>query len=190
MNLEELKNILEAVLLSASCPLKIEQLQAIFETPAIPTKSELVGVLADLKNDYQQRPIELHLGAGGYRVQTRAVYKDYICRLQREKPNKYSRALLETLAIIAYRQPVTRADIESIRGVTVSTAILKTLLERNWVKVSGRRDVPGKPAEYITTKDFLDYFNLTHLDDLPELAVDNVAASDYKFLQECTDNEQ
>ncbi|KTC74872.1 segregation and condensation protein B [Legionella birminghamensis] len=163
-----LRGILEALLMSSNNPLTIEQLQAVFdECP--PEKEVIRQELQNLAKQYEESGIELKQLASGYCIQTRGKYSYWINRLNAEKPVKYSRALLETLAIIAYRQPVTRADIEEIRGVAVSTAIIKTLLERNWIRAAGYRDVPGKPAVYITTKFFLDYFNLSSIHQLPPL---------------------
>jgi segregation and condensation protein B len=166
-----LKNIIEALLLSAQRPLSIEQLQLAFEESQKPNTSQIKAVLDQLSLSYSNSAIELKRLSNGYCLQTKIQYSPWINRLNSEKASKYSRALLETLAIIAYRQPVTRADIEEIRGVSVNTAILKTLMERDWVKVAGHRDVPGKPAVYVTTKAFLDYFNLAALNELPALSV-------------------
>lgn len=165
-----LKLILEALLMSHLEPLTCEQMLALFEPWERPALAELQSALDALTEDYNDRAIELVHGAGGYRLQTRVAYHSWIERLRTEKSNKYSQALLESLAIIAYQQPVTRADIEQIRGVAVSSSIIKTLLERGWISVAGYRDVPGKPAVYKTTVTFLDYFNLTCLEDLPPLA--------------------
>lgn len=165
----ELKLVIEALLMSSSQPLSLEKMQDVFDEGQKPTSSQLEAILAELTNDYHHRAIELKCLAGGYCLQTKAMYSSWIARLLAEKPTKYSRALLETLAIIAYKQPVTRADIESMRGVAVSTSMLKTLLEREWIRIAGYKDVPGKPAVYATTKAFLDYFNLKSLNDLPSL---------------------
>jgi len=135
-----------------------------------PTKDEIRQVLKLLQDDYQGRGIELKEVASGYRMQVRQDYAAWVGRLWEEKPARYSRALLETLVLIAYRQPITRGEIEEIRGVSVSTQIAKTLLDREWIRVLGHKDVPGKPAMYGTTKEFLDYFNLKNLDDLPPLS--------------------
>lgn len=133
-------------------------------------KRSIVEVIQSLQADYAGRAMELKEVASGYRFQVRQDYADYVGKLWEERPAKYSRALLETLVLVAYRQPITRGEIESIRGVSVSTHIMKTLMEREWVRVVGHRDVPGKPAIYGTTKEFLDYFNLKSLDELPTLA--------------------
>ncbi|WP_133127368.1 SMC-Scp complex subunit ScpB [Legionella nagasakiensis] len=165
----ELKLVMEALLMSSREPLSLEKIQDAFEEDQKPTRERLSLILEELANDYCHRAIELKCLAGGYCLQTKAVYSPWIARLLIEKPVKYSRALLETLAIIAYKQPVTRGDIESIRGVAVSTSMLKTLLEREWIRIAAYKDVPGKPAVYTTTKTFLDYFNLKSLNDLPSL---------------------
>lgn len=159
--------------MNASQPLSLEQLEAVFEDWQRPRREEFKEVLSELAKDYENRAIELKLLASGYCLQTKAKYGSWVSRLHAEKPGKYSRAILETLAIIAYQQPVTRADIEDIRGVSVNSAILKSLMEREWIKIAGHRDVPGKPAVYATTKTFLDYFNLTSLNELPEFDQDN-----------------
>ncbi|MFA5960357.1 MAG: SMC-Scp complex subunit ScpB [Tatlockia sp.] len=164
-----LKLVLEALLLSSDTPLSLEQLQSVFIQDEKPSRERLKTLLAHLAKDYEHRAIELKSLASGYCVQTKVKYSPWIQSLLIEKPAKYSRALLETLAIIAYRQPVTRADIEEIRGVAVSSSIIKTLLEREWIRVSAYREVPGKPAVYVTTRAFLDYFNLVSLNDLPEV---------------------
>ncbi|WP_133129676.1 SMC-Scp complex subunit ScpB [Legionella yabuuchiae] len=165
----ELKLIIEALLMSSSMPLSAEAILAVFNEWEKPSLEQFEEALKSLSEDYQARAIELVQVAGGYRLQTKPFYSGWIERLTIEKPTRYSRALLETLAIIAYKQPVTRGDIEEIRGVAVSTAIIKTLLEREWVRVAGHRDVPGRPAVYATTRQFLDYFNLKSLNDLPSL---------------------
>lgn len=161
-------------------PLSLEQLEAVFAEWQRPGREQLRAVLTELAKDYENRAIELKQLASGYCLQTKAEYSLWISRLYEEKPAKYSRALLETLAIIAYRQPVTRADIEDIRGVAVNSAILKTLIEREWVRIAGHRDVPGKPAVYVTTKTFLDYFNLANLNNLP-------AAEAEQPIEECVE---
>ena len=171
MDERELKTIIEALLMSSTVPLSIEKMLGAFEDWHQPTAAQVEAVLMVLSDDYQQRAIELKYIAGGYCIQTKKQYSTWIARLADEKPAKYSTALLEVLAIIAYRQPVTRADIEDIRGVAVSSGMLKTLLEREWIQMVGHRDVPGKPAVYATTKAFLDYFNLVSLNDLPSLEV-------------------
>ena len=171
MNKDKLKNILEAALMSAHEPLGINQLSAMFEADLEkPDKAEVRAVLDEIGKDYDGRGIELKEVASGFRFQVRADYAEWVNRLQEDKPQRYSRALLETLAIIAYRQPVTRGEIEEIRGVSISHSIIKTLQEREWIRVVGHRDVPGKPELLATTRQFLDYFNLKKLSDLPPLS--------------------
>lgn len=166
-NLSELKIVLEAALLSTREPLLISDMQRLFEKEL--SVEFLRRALDELRDDWQGRGVELVLVASGWRFQTRTEYQHFINRLNPEKPPKYSRAVMETLAIIAYKQPVTRGDIEEIRGVTVNTQMIKTLEERDWIKVVGHRDVPGKPALYATTKQFLSDLNLRALDELPPL---------------------
>ncbi len=169
MDENELKNIIEALLLSSNDPLSIEQILEVFDEWQRPTLEQMNLIVDELKLDYESRSFELIQVASGYILQTKREYSSWVARLQIEKPAKYSRALLETLAIIAYKQPVTRGDIEEIRGVGVNSQIMKTLLEREWIRVAGHKDVPGKPAVYTTTKEFLNYFNLHHLNELPTL---------------------
>jgi segregation and condensation protein B len=183
MNANDFKLVVEALLMSASEPLSLEQLRGVFEEWQKPSTEQLRMTLSELASDYENRAIELKCLASGYCLQTKAKFSPWISRLHAEKPSKYSRAFLETLAIIAYRQPVTRADIEDIRGVAVSRGIVKTLVEREWVRVAGHRDVPGKPAVYVTTKTFLDYFNLASLNDLP--TIDTNSDSAEKPAKEC-----
>ncbi len=167
---EKLKQIVEAALLAAGRPLSLDQILALFEEREQPEKKALREVLDSLMEDYQGRGIEVVEVGSGFRIQVRAGLSSWVSRLWAERPPKYSRALLETLALIAYRQPITRGEIEDIRGVSVSSNIIKTLTEREWVRVVGHRDVPGKPALYATTREFLDYFNLKSLNELPTLA--------------------
>jgi segregation and condensation protein B len=165
-----LKHILEAVLLAADEPLEQKALAALFEESERPGDAELGQALEELAEDYAERGLELRQVASGYRIQVREEVNHWVQRLWEERPQRYSRALLETLALIAYRQPITRGDIEEVRGVSVRSNIIRTLQEREWIRVVGHRDVPGKPALFGTTKAFLDYFNLESLDDLPSLA--------------------
>lgn len=165
----DLKWIIEALLLSSNEPLSLERMLGVFDEWDKPTSEQVMIILNDLKDDYCARSCELVQVASGYQIQTKKLYSKWVGRLQLEKPAKYSKALLETLAIIAYKQPVTRADIEEVRGVAVNSQIMKTLLERDWIRIAGHKDVPGKPAVYATTKEFLDYFNLKHLNELPAL---------------------
>ncbi len=163
------KQILEAALLAAGGPLSLDRLMDLFDENERPPAKRLREILEDLGEDYEGRGIELKEVASGWRIQVRQDYADRVARLYEEKPARYSRALLETLAIIAYRQPVTRGEIEEIRGVSVGSNMVKTLLEREWVRVVGHRDVPGKPSLLATTRQFLDYFGLRSLDELPTL---------------------
>ncbi|GAB6041951.1 hypothetical protein JCM17961_26260 [Endothiovibrio diazotrophicus] len=194
-----LKNILEAILLAAAKPMTVSQLVALLadrpaeegeetsadetaaeveaaesdegeETASTPIRDAVRQALAELAADYEVRAFELKEVASGFRLQVREGYVPWVSRLWEERPPKYSRALLETLALIAYRQPITRAEIEDIRGVAVSSNIVKTLLEREWVRVVGHKELPGRPAMYATTRQFLDYFNLKSLAELPTLA--------------------
>lgn len=171
MEQQQLKNIIEAILMSADKPLKVTQLEAMFVGDVdMPSRNEIRQALQELGEEYQQRGFELKEVASGFRIQVGQDYAQWVGRLWEEKPVRYTRALLETLALIAYRQPITRGEIEEIRGVSVSSNIIKTLQEREWIKVLGHKDVPGKPALYGTSKEFLDYFNLKSLDELPTLA--------------------
>ena len=164
-----LKQIIEGAILAAEAPLSIDQLMQLFEDDE-PERVEVRDVLQEIEQDCEGRGFELKQVASGYRFQVRSSYGEWVSRLWKEKPPRYSRALLETLALIAYKQPITRGDVEEIRGVAVSTNIMRTLLEREWVRIVGHRDVPGHPALYATTKSFLDYFNLRNLDELPSLS--------------------
>lgn len=171
MEAERLKQVLEAALMITESPLSLDRMMGLFEEDEDPPKRDKVRrTLEELEVDYENSGIELAQVASGYRFQARAELAPWMNRLFEERRPKYSRALLETLAIVAYRQPITRGEIEGIRGVAVSTGIIRTLLEREWVRVVGHRDVPGKPAVYATTKTFLDYFNLSSIDELPSLA--------------------
>lgn len=164
-----LKTIIEAIILSSNAPMSLDKLQMIFDEDKVPEKPEIRAAIDELKSDYEGRSFELTEVASGYRIQVKQDMQPWVSRLWEEKPQKYSRAFLETLAIIAYRQPITRGEIEEIRGVSISSQIMKTLIERNWIRVVGRRDVPGHPSLYGTTKEFLNYFNMKSLDDLPSL---------------------
>src|SRR5262245_59027151 len=171
MDETEIKHVVEAALLAAGRPLTIERLSDLFSGKSSSVdRATLTRALAALAEDYQRRGIELAEVSSGYRIQVKRSMSDWLIPLWEERAPRYTRALLETLALIAYRQPITRAEIEEVRGVVVSTNIVRTLLERNWVRVVGHRDVPGKPAMFGTTKDFLDYFGLKKLEDLPTLA--------------------
>lgn len=167
---EHLASILEAVLLAAGKPLSLEQMAAVFDDDAQPNSRQIKAGLDQLALDIEERSYQLYEVASGFRLQVRTEYSTWVSRLWEERPQRYSRAMLETLALIVYRQPITRGEIEDVRGVAVSSNIIKTLLEREWVRVVGYKDVPGKPAMLATTKVFLDYFNLCGLDELPNLS--------------------
>ena len=170
MELHQLKRIIEAALLASSQPLSVPQISGLFDEFAMPAHDDIAKALAELMDDCADRGVELVEVASGFRYQVRQDVHAFVSRLWNERQTRYSRALLETLSLIAYRQPITRGEIEQIRGVAVSTNIVKTLEEREWVRVVGYRDVPGKPALFGTTKNFLDYFNLKSLDELPPMA--------------------
>ena len=165
-----LKSILEAVLMASDEPVDMAALASLFGDEERPSNADIGTALSELREDYAERGIELKEVASGYRIQVREEVNPWVARLWEERPQRYSRALLETLALIAYRQPITRGDIEEVRGVSVRSSIIRTLQEREWIRVVGHRDVPGKPALFGTTRGFLDYFGLTSLDDLPSLA--------------------
>jgi segregation and condensation protein B len=171
MDETEIKHVVEAALLAAGRPLTLERLGEIFAAKGDgPDRVALKRALDALSSEYQGRGIELKEVATGYRVQVKRTMTDWLQPLWEERAPRYTRALLETLALVAYRQPITRAEIEEVRGVVVSTNIVRTLLERNWIRVVGHRDVPGKPAMFGTTKEFLEYFGLKKLEELPTLA--------------------
>ncbi len=170
MNETHLKNVVEAALLAAGQPLSLDQLMDLFDQSERPDRRTIREAIQALAIDYEGRGIELSEVASGFRIQVRAGFAPAISRLWLERPPRYSRALMETLALIAYRQPITRSEIEEIRGVTVSSTIMRTLQERGWVRVVGHREVPGRPELLGTTREFLDYFGLKNLDQLPTLA--------------------
>ncbi|MBD3669414.1 MAG: SMC-Scp complex subunit ScpB [Gammaproteobacteria bacterium] len=171
MEQSKLKQIIEAALMAAGSALKLDHIMNLFEGEQdVPSRDEVLQAIHSLMADCEGRGVELVEVASGFRFQARQEFSNWVQRLWEEKPQRYSRALLETLALIAYRQPITRAEIEEVRGVSVSSTIIKTLQEREWVRVVGHRDVPGKPAMYATTREFLDYFNMQSLDELPTLA--------------------
>ena len=169
MNKKALKNIIEGILLSSFEPISADKLYKVLSKNNQTTKADILNAIDELKDDYLLKEIEIINVASGYRIQAKNTLTDYLSIIFSERIPRYSRALLETLSIITYRQPVTRGDIESIRGVTVSTSIMKTLTDRNWVRIIGYREVPGKPAMFATTSEFLDYFGLESLSQLPEL---------------------
>jgi segregation and condensation protein B len=165
----KLKQIIEGAVLAADRPLTVDQLAQLFGKEA-PERAEIKAALGEIQQDCEDRGFELKRVASGYRFQVRHELSEWVSRLWEEKPPRYSRALLETLSLVAYRQPITRGDIEEIRGVSVSTNIIRSLVEREWIRIVGHRDVPGRPAIYATTKSFLDYFNLKSLEELPPLS--------------------
>jgi len=169
MESKQIKNITEAALLAAGEPISIKMLKNIFTEQEL-THNDIAQALDQLRQDYNDRGIELKEVASGFRLQTKTSIQPWISKMWEEKPKKYSRALLETIALIAYRQPITRGEIEDVRGVAVSSSIIRTLMDRDWIRILGYRDVPGKPAMFGTTKEFLDYFNMQSLQDLPTLA--------------------
>lgn len=170
MDEAKIKNIVEGALLAAARPLKVDDLEALFKEDERPERSDIRAALEALETDYEGRAMTLRQVASGFRIQVQEEVSDWVSRLWEERPSRYSRALLETLALIAYRQPITRGEIEEVRGVSVSSSIVRTLQERGWIKVVGHRDVPGRPAMFGTTREFLDYFGLKSLDELPTLA--------------------
>jgi segregation and condensation protein B len=170
MSESEIRNIIEAALLAAGRSLSLVELAQLFEDRERPAPSAVRAAIESLRQECAARPIEIYETAAGYRIQVRREYAAAVSRLWPERPQRYSRALLETLALIAYRQPITRAEIEAVRGVAVNPNIVRTLLERQWIRVVGHRDLPGRPELLGTTRDFLDYFGLKSLDELPPLA--------------------
>ncbi|MDY6829706.1 MAG: SMC-Scp complex subunit ScpB [Pseudomonadota bacterium] len=162
--------VLEALLLAADAPLSLDQMQQVFDLDERPDKAELRAALGSLESACSDRTYQLVEVGSGYQYRIRGAYARWVSRLWEDKPARYSRALLETLALIAYRQPITRGEIEAVRGVAVSSQIIRTLSERDWVRIVGHREVPGRPALYATTRGFLDHFNLKSLDELPALA--------------------
>ena len=166
---DKLKNVVEAILLASYEPLSVDKLFRIITSKVKTNKTDILSAIDNLEKDYKDKDIEIVKVASGYRIQAKSEIGDYLNIMFADRTPRYSRALLETLSIIAYRQPVTRGDIEAIRGVSVSTSIMRTLTERNWIRIIGYRDVPGKPAMFATTPEFLDYFSLQRLDELPDL---------------------
>ena len=164
-----LKNTIEALLLSSDEPLSADKLYKIISNKERITKADILDSIKELEDDYESKEIEVSRVASGYRIQAKKSINDYLNIIFAEKTPRYSRALMETLSIIAYKQPVTRGDIEAIRGVSVSSSIMRTLSDRNWIKIIGYRDVPGKPAMFSTTSEFLNYFGLERLGELPDL---------------------
>tara|TARA_B110000116_G_C16678344_1_gene509481 strand:- start:83 stop:688 length:606 start_codon:yes stop_codon:yes gene_type:complete len=165
----KLTQVIEAILLSASRPLDIQEIERVFPDNERPTREEIRQALTEIEEQCLDRGVELKKVSSGYRLQVRQALSIYVAKLWEERPQRFSKATLETLALIAYRQPITRGEIEEIRGVTIGTQLMRGLMERGWVKIVGQRDVPGRPSLYSTTKEFLDYFGLQHLRELPEL---------------------
>ena len=170
MDDNQIKYFVEAALLAAGRPLSVDQLQKLFDTDSMPEKSQIRQAISGLLEDYEERGLTIREVASGFRIQVEAGMAERLQKLWEERPPRYSRALFETLALVAYRQPVTRGEIEEIRGVSVSSNITRSLMERDWIRVVGHRDVPGRPEMFGTTRQFLDYFGLKKLDDLPPLA--------------------
>ena len=170
MELNEIKYFIESALLAAGRPLNIDQIKNLFDENGAPEKPQLREAISSLAEEYAERGIEIAEVASGFRLQVKANMAERLQKLWEDKPPRYSRALFETLALIAYRQPMTRGEIEEVRGVSVSSNIVRSLLEREWIRIVGHRDVPGRPALFGTTKLFLDYFGLKKLEDLPPLA--------------------
>ena len=164
----KLNQIIEALLLSASRPVSVEEIEKVFVENA-PSRDEIRKSLKEIEEDCFNRGIELKKVSTGFRLQVKQDLSSYVSKLWEERPQKFSKATLETLSLIAYKQPITRGEIEEVRGVTVGTQLMRGLMERGWVKIVGQRDVPGRPSLYATTKDFLDYFGLQHLRELPDL---------------------
>ena len=165
----KISQVIEAVLLSASRPIDVQEIERVFPEDEKPTREEIRQALQKIEEQCKDRGVELKKVSSGYRLQVRQSLSSYVAKLWEERPQKFSKATLETLALIAYRQPITRGEIEEIRGVTIGTQLMRGLMERGWVKIVGQRDVPGRPSLYSTTKEFLDYFGLQHLRELPEL---------------------
>lgn len=184
LNPQLIKHIIESAIFASPMPLSVDELLNLFNDDEKPSRQQLQNLIKELQTEYATRPLEIVGIASGYRFQVRAQFSPWVSKLWHQKPPKLSRALLETLAIIAYRQPVTRAEIEAIRGVVVSTQLIKALFDREWIVVVGHRDVPGRPALLATTRDFLDAFSLKSLAELPPLA----AVRDLVDVQKDIDN--
>ena len=165
----KIAQVIEAVLLSASRPIDVQEIERVFPEDEKPTREEIRQALQEIEAQCKDRGVQLKKVSSGYRLQVRQTLSGYVAKLWEERPQRFSKATLETLALIAYRQPITRGEIEEIRGVTIGTQLMRGLMERGWVKIVGQRDVPGRPSLYSTTKEFLDYFGLQHLRELPEL---------------------
>ena len=186
-----LMQIIESALLSASRPLSVEEIQKLFSEGDVPNKEEIRDTLDEIESLCSNRGVELKRVSSGFRMQVKQSLSGYIAKLWEEKPQRYSKAALETLALIAYRQPITRGEIEDIRGVSVGTQLIRGIMERGWIKVVGQRDVPGKPSLYATTKEFLDYFGLQHLRELPNLPdLPDIGSLDMELPLEDTEQEE
>ena len=183
--------IIEAALLSASRPLSVEEIQKLFSEGNVPNKEEIRDTLDEIESLCSNRGVELKRVSSGFRMQVKQSLSGYIAKLWEEKPQRYSKAALETLALIAYRQPITRGEIEEIRGVSIGTQLIRGIMERGWIKVVAQRDVPGKPSLYATTKEFLDYFGLQHLRELPNLPdLQDIDSLDMELPLEDTEQEE
>ena len=180
----QLKQVIEALLMASACPINLKEMRKLLrENGKAPDTEILRTVLQELNEDCAARGIELIEVASGYRYQTRPDYAPWLAKLWEDKPPRYSKACLETLALIAYRQPITRAGIEEVRGVSVSTSTIRTLEERGWIQVSGHKEVPGRPALYTTTQDFLDDFNIHSIEELPKIeSVEEVTAKNPQLM--------
>ena len=187
----KLEQILEALLLSASRPLSINEILAAFDKGQSPSKDEIRESLKQIEVDCETRGVELKKVSSGYRMQVKQIHSSYVSKLWEERPQRLSKATLETLALIAYKQPITRGEIEEIRGVSVGTQLMRGLMDRGWIKIVGQRDVPGRPSVYATTKEFLDYFSLQHIRELPELPeLPDLKSLDYELPLEEPEREE
>ncbi len=187
---QELKNITEAAILTAEVPVSVAQIRSLFPIDEAPERAQINRAIQEIQQDCETRGIELKKIGDGYRFQSRPKYAAWLLKLSELRPRRYSRALMETLSIIAFRQPVTRGDIENIRGVSVSTEIMRTLLSNEWIEQAGHKQVPGRPALFRTTRGFLEYFNLESLDDLPALDLLERQASDAAEVSESAPSQE
>ena len=190
IQIQELKNIVEAAILTSEVPVSAKQIASLFPVDDSPSVLEIERVIFDIQRDCDNRGIELKKIGDSYRFQSRPEYSDWLLKLSEIRPRRYSRALMETLSVIAFRQPVTRGDIENIRGVSVSTEIMRTLLSNEWIEQAGHKQVPGRPALFRTTKGFLEYFNLESLDELPALdLLERQATAESETVETSDENE-
>lgn len=190
IQIQELKNIVEAAILTSEVPVSAKQIASLFPVDDAPSVLEIERVIFDIQRDCDNRGIELKKIGDSYRFQSRPQYSDWLLKLSEIRPRRYSRALMETLSVIAFRQPVTRGDIENIRGVSVSTEIMRTLLSNEWIEQAGHKQVPGRPALFRTTKGFLEYFNLESLDELPALdLLERQATAESETVETSDENE-